>query len=851
MAPRRDQSLALFKCDQGRLLGRISDSMSSLAKTINSTVPGGVATVVTVPIVTAAAAVAIQNYLVVDKAAEKKPTLNRYQCSGCGFTIFPAKNREERFFSSIGVNRKLNCVSSRLRAQVVDAGLQPLLPPVEMHAGELAERRLLEVDVERLRLVDEDATVRRHVDDVLLLDLPDGLVEVLDVLRNALNVLEGTVVGDELLLHVLVPETQVHQVAEQVRVDDEELATQHAAVVYVARVGLERLVVAQYLRRGSRGHGRQKEGVAQSVLGHAALETVPVPELVVNRGSPEVELQLALRGRRARVGLIGAVALGQRYRLVQTPVVDGLEDAAVQLLGFLGLEGVAHEHEGVGQTLDTHADGPVTMVGDLGLRHRVVVAVDDLVEVVGDDARNVVELLEVGDGGEVADGHLLRRRVLHDFAAQVGGLDGAQVLLVGLGVARVLVQHEGGASLDLTLEDGEPEGLGGDGLATQTGLLVLGVELLELVAPDVVEAAALVRAHQGPLPVSLDTLHEQVGNPQGVEQIARACLLGAVVLAKVQKVHDVGVPRLHVNGEGALALAASLVHVAGGGIENAQHGHNAVALAVGATNVGATGPDLVAGQPYTPGALADETAGHLGSLRAREEKCGCGVGEVLLAHEVVRLDGAFNVAAVDACRHAHKHVLRALDDLVVNAQQVRALQRLQAEVVVLEVPRVIDLGVDAIDVRHQEAVDLLADQGRVAVVNVLVLEERRRDLAVVVLRVLVEVVHHDARSQFGVVGVSGRHVSARLRRQLVELRRADARVHSVDDRLRDARSVDQTVEAVRQLANALQNAVKLHLLLLAPAVDDVHRLRGAVGLERHVGRLPRGGRHTFGVLHPP
>ncbi|KAK1935871.1 hypothetical protein X943_000102 [Babesia divergens] len=97
---RRDQSVSLFKSSKDSILGRISKSLSTLVDSINTKVPGGLATVVTVPIATAATAVAIQNYLELGKTKVKKPVLNRYQCSGCGFTIFPAKNREEKFFSS-------------------------------------------------------------------------------------------------------------------------------------------------------------------------------------------------------------------------------------------------------------------------------------------------------------------------------------------------------------------------------------------------------------------------------------------------------------------------------------------------------------------------------------------------------------------------------------------------------------------------------------------------------------------------------------------------------------------------------------------------------------------------------
>ena len=56
-----------------------------------------------------------------------------------------------------------------------------------------------------------------------------------------------------------------------------------------------------------------------------------------------------------------------------------------------------------------------------------------------------------GNGGQVADSRLFRTGVLNDLSAQVAALDGAQVLLVGLAVAAVLVQHVWVASLNLHL----------------------------------------------------------------------------------------------------------------------------------------------------------------------------------------------------------------------------------------------------------------------------------------------------------------------------------------------------------------------------------------------------------------
>lgn len=64
-----------------------------------------------------------------------------------------------------------------------------LLPGVEVHAGQFAKVRLSNVYVEGLALVDKCPTVCCHVDQCTLGDLPNCLVQLLQVIRNFLDVL--------------------------------------------------------------------------------------------------------------------------------------------------------------------------------------------------------------------------------------------------------------------------------------------------------------------------------------------------------------------------------------------------------------------------------------------------------------------------------------------------------------------------------------------------------------------------------------------------------------------------------------------------------------------------------------
>ena len=208
-----------------------------------------------------------------------------------------------------------------------------------------------------------------------------------------------------------------------------------------------------------------------------------------------------------------------------------------------------------------------------------------------------------GDRSEVAHRHFVGRGVLDDLGAEVGRTDGAEVLLVGLAVGSVLVEHVWRARFDLAFEDLEPQVLRLHGLASLAFRLVLGVEGFKFRTPAVGQSWAFVGAHERPIAVFFDALHEQVRRPKGVEQIAGALLLLSVVLAQVEEVKDVRVPWLDVHGKGTLALSTALVHVACRVVEDAEHGDDAVGRAVGAFDVGSRGTDVVNGEADAAGIL--------------------------------------------------------------------------------------------------------------------------------------------------------------------------------------------------------------------------------------------------------
>mmetsp|Transcript_989 Transcript_989/g.1567 ORF Transcript_989/g.1567 Transcript_989/m.1567 type:complete len:407 (+) Transcript_989:1659-2879(+) len=371
------------------------------------------------------------------------------------------------------------------------------------------------------------------------------------------------------------------------------------------------------------------------MCGDVRAQAIPVPPFAGCLDAPHVMLQHALAHRAAGVRLICALHLGELHRGTQTGEIDTLENLAVQLLGLRAVERHAQQDERVRQALHAHANGAVTHVGAPGSLHWVEVDVNDLVQVLGHMGCHLSKLVKVkvpvgriqgpdkllalplalcsplaheagqSNAGQVAHGCLLRTGELNDLSTQVTALDGPQVLLVALAVAGVLVQDVRVASLDLSLQHCKPQLLSTDCTLGTALTLVPCVQLIELLSPAVGQAGCLVGAEHAPVFVGLHSLHEQIVDPQAIEQVTGTSLLLSMVLAQVKPVKHVCVPRLHVDGKGALALATTLIHISGSVIEDAQHGHNTVGLAVGATDVAASGANVVNGQPNATCTLGD------------------------------------------------------------------------------------------------------------------------------------------------------------------------------------------------------------------------------------------------------
>ena len=217
------------------------------------------------------------------------------------------------------------------------------------------------------------------------------------------------------------------------------------------------------------------------------------------------------------------------------------------------------------------------------------------------------------------------------------------------------------------------------------------------------------RREQRPLATFHHALHEQVGNPVRRVHVVGAAAVVAGVLAQFQEFFDVQVPRFQVRTDSALALAA-LVHGHGRVVDHLQERHHALALAVGALDVRAECAHVGPVVAQAAGKLrqqrvflqrfvnAVQIVRHGGQVarrqlraaRARVEQRRRARHEVERRQQLVELDGtgfAVDFVQRQAHRHTHEERLRHLDAGFADMQEVAVVQRLQAQVVELEVAR--------------------------------------------------------------------------------------------------------------------------------------------------------------------
>ena len=144
------------------------------------------------------------------------------------------------------------------------------------------------------------------------------------------------------------------------------------------------------------------------------------------------------------------------------------------------------------------------------------------------------------------------------------------------------------------------------------------------------------------------------------------------------------------------------------------------------------------------------------------------MSEEATRHEVVRLQHTLYVLTMDADGHTHDHVLRALNDALVDAHQISTAQRLEPKVIVAIVSVVDNRAVQSLLVLHDDLQDLITHQRRVVPrfrvhIGMKLLHHIRKDLG----GLLVQIRHTDARGKGTEVRVTSRTRGSSLGSKLI------------------------------------------------------------------------------------
>ena len=170
-------------------------------------------------------------------------------------------------------------------------------------------------------------------------------------------------------------------------------------------------------------------------------------------------------------------------------------------------------------------------------------------------------------------------------------MDHAVMALRGAQIAGILERDPGMPGLEQHGQHLAPE-VGGANLlehadfAARRLCLIGRIALGEGLAVEVVQVGRLVRREQRPFAIGLDALHEQVRHPVRGVHVMGAAAVVAGVLAQVEELLDVDVPGFEIGADRTFTLSA-LVDGDRGVVGHFKERHHALALAIGALDVGA------------------------------------------------------------------------------------------------------------------------------------------------------------------------------------------------------------------------------------------------------------------------
>lgn len=336
----------------------------------------------------------------------------------------------------IGKQARIHCKLLRrhsgLRAKLVAARLETLAPRLEVHTRELGLGRVRHEEIQTLALADEGTTSRCKINDRLLLDLLGRAVELLKIGRNLRNALNRAVAGNDLFLELLVPETTIHQILEEILIHEDLLASESATSLEITRERLKALIVAENLARGGRRHRCHEKAIAHSMLLHLHTECIPIQNILSLRdwrNIPKIRLEKSLACRRALKTLLGTNPLRESKAGLHGCKLNVLKDELVETSRLSTVPRHLEHCKDVGKTLHTESNRTMAKITRACLRCRLIVNINDTIKIASRYLCDFTEAIKVkglcsrvhesreADGCKITDSRLLFVAVLNNLRA--------------------------------------------------------------------------------------------------------------------------------------------------------------------------------------------------------------------------------------------------------------------------------------------------------------------------------------------------------------------------------------------------------------------------------------------------
>jgi len=144
------------------------------------------------------------------------------------------------------------------------------------------------MDIKTLTLINKRTSSTSKVQNRFLTNFPGSSINLLDIIRNTLDLLDTSIVGHNLVSDILIPNVQFHQIFDQMFVHANELTGQSSSSIKITCKSLKSLVVSENLTGTSSRHRSAQQRISHSMLDNISFKTFPVIHLSLN--SPQIRL---------------------------------------------------------------------------------------------------------------------------------------------------------------------------------------------------------------------------------------------------------------------------------------------------------------------------------------------------------------------------------------------------------------------------------------------------------------------------------------------------------------------------------------------------------------------------------